>query len=185
MEKGAGVEVDLEVARGVAAGSGELGVVPAGKGAAPVALSMRERLLRFAAVGLSGVAVNLGLLWLLAEVLRLREVLASAAAIEVSILWNFALNSMFTYRDRNAGAAVTLAARALRYNLVSLVGLALQLGTFVLLRALLLRGLERESLGAWRYPAQCAGIALATAWNYTGNLRFTWRQAPAAREATP
>jgi putative flippase GtrA len=185
VEKGAGVGVDLEVARGVAAGAGDLGVVRAGNGAAPAALSTRERFLRFAAVGLSGVVVNLGLLWLLAGVLRLREVLASAAAIEVSILWNFALNSLFTYRDRNAGAVARLAARALRYNLVSFAGLALQLGTFVLLRALLLRGLQRESLGALRYPAQCAGIALATAWNFTGNLRFTWRQAPAAREATP
>ncbi len=148
-------------------------------------LSARERLIRFAAVGLSGVVVNLGALWLLAGVLRLREVLASALAIELSILWNFALNNTFTYRDRNAGAAAGFAARAVRYNVVSLAGLALQLGTFVLLRTLLLHGLQRESLGALRYLAQSAGIALATAWNFAGNLRFTWRQAPAAREATP
>jgi len=152
---------------------------------APAALGMRERFTRFAAVGLSGVGVNLGVLWLLAGVLRLREVLASAAAIEVSILWNFALNSRFTYRDRNAGAVAGLAARALRYNLVSLIGLVLQLGTFVLLRAILLRHLEREALGDLRYPAQCAGIALATAWSFAGNLHFTWRQAARTREAIP
>ena len=152
---------------------------------APAALCMRERFTRFAAVGLSGVVVNLGVLWFLAGVLRLREVLASAVAIEVSILWNFALNSRFTYRDRSAGAAAGLAARALRYNLVSLVGLALQLGTFVLLRALLLRYLERDALGDLRYLAQCAGIALATAWSFAGNLHFTWRQAPRTREAIP
>lgn len=147
--------------------------------AAPAAISTRARLLRFLAVGASGVGVNLGVLALLAGALRVREVLASAVAIEVSILWNFALNNAFTYRDRNAAAAAGLAQRALRFNAVSLVGLALQLGTFVLLRAVLLHALGRASLGGLRYPAQLAGIALATAWNFAGNLRFTWRQAAA------
>jgi putative flippase GtrA len=140
---------------------------------------MRARLLRFLAVGASGVVVNLGALALLAGALRVREVLASAVAIEVSILWNFALNNAFTYRDRNASAAAGFLQRALRFNAVSLVGLAVQLGTFVLLRAVLLHALGRAALGPLRYPAQLAGIALATAWSFAGHLRFTWRQAPA------
>lgn len=159
--------------RGGAAGGGAAG------GARAPALSTRERLLRFVAVGASGVVVNLGVLWLLAGVLRVREVLASAIAIEVSILWNFLLNDAFTYRDRNPRATAGRIERAVRYNAVSLVGLALQLGAFVLLRLVLLHVLGRESLGALRYPVQCAGIVLATAWNFLGNLRFTWRQAPA------
>jgi putative flippase GtrA len=147
------------------------------------ALSTRDRLVRFVLVGASGVVVNLGVLALLAGVLRVREVLASALAIEVSILWNFALNNAFTYRDHNAGASAGLLERAARYNAVSLVGLGVQLGTFVLLRAIVVRGLGRDSLGVLRYPAQCAGIVLATAWNFAGNLHFTWRQAPVrARE---
>jgi putative flippase GtrA len=154
-----------------------------GEGAGAGSLSTRARLARFAVVGASGVVVNLAALWVLAGVLRVREVLASAIAIEVSILWNFALNNAFTYRDRNGRAAAGLLERAVRYNAVSLIGLALQLGTFVLVRALLLRGLGREALGALRYPAQCAGIALATLWNFTGNLHFTWRQARARESA--
>jgi putative flippase GtrA len=137
-----------------------------------------SRFARFAAVGASGVVVNLGALWLLAGVLGVREVLASGLAVEVSIVWNFAFNNAFTYRDRNARAAAGLAHRLLRYNLVSLLGLGIQVGTFVLVRALVLRGLHREALGALRYPAQCLGIALATAWSFAGNLHFTWRQAP-------
>ena len=141
--------------------------------------STQARFARFLAVGASGVVVNLGVLALLAGALQVREVLASAIAIEVSILWNFGLNNAFTYRDRNARASAGLIERAIRFNAVSLVGLGVQLGTFVLLRVLLLHGLERESLGVLRYPAQCAGIALATFWNFAGNLRFTWRQAKA------
>jgi dolichol-phosphate mannosyltransferase len=125
--------------------------------------------------------VNLGVLWLLAGVIGVRDVLASALAIEVSIVWNFLLNDAFTYRDRNARAQAGFARRMVRYNLVSLVGLALQLGTFVAIQEIVLHAFDRASLGPLRYAAQCAGIALAASWSFLGNLRFTWRQA-AARE---
>jgi putative flippase GtrA len=137
----------------------------------------RSRFVRFAAVGASGVVVNLATLGMLAGLLGIPEVAASALAVEVSIGWNFALNNAFTYRDHNAGAEAGLLQRLVRYNLVSLVGLGLQLGTFVLLRGVLLHALHRESLGSLRYLAQCAGIVLATGWSFLGNLRFTWRQA--------
>ncbi len=144
-----------------------------------------SRFVRFALVGASGVAVNLGALWCLAGVLGVRDVLASAMAVEVSIVWNFALNDTFTFRDRNAAAQVGAAHRLLRYNLVSLVGLAIQLGTFVLVRVAVLHGLHREALGALRYPVQCVGIVLATAWSFAGNLHFTWRQVPAGPPVGP
>jgi dolichol-phosphate mannosyltransferase len=136
-------------------------------------------------VGASGVVVNLGALWLLAGVLHVRDVLASALAVELSIVSNHLLNSVFTYRDCRAAAVAGPWERLVRYNLVSLAGLALQLGTFVVVRAALLHGLHREALGPLRYLAQCAGIALATGWSFVGNLRFTWRQVPIAPEATP
>jgi putative flippase GtrA len=138
----------------------------------------RRRFARFAAVGASGVVVNLAALWLTADVLRMREIVASAVAIEVSIVWNFVLNNAITYRDRNAYARVDVGGRLWRYNLVSLVGLALQLGTFVLLRLLATRGFGRDGLGSWRYAAQCVGIVLGMAWNFSANLRFTWSQRP-------
>lgn len=149
---------------------------PQGARALPEALGTGSRLARFAAVGASGVLVNLGALWLLAAVLGWRDALASATAIEVSILWNFSLNNAFTYRDRNAQARAGFWARLGRYNLVSLVGLAIQLGAFLLVRAAVLRGLHRQALGDLRYLAQLVGILLATAWSFAGNLHFTWRQ---------
>jgi putative flippase GtrA len=153
-------------------------------GAATVLRSARgSRFARFAMVGASGVVVNLSALWLLAGVLGIREEVASAIAVEVSIVSNFLLNNTFTYRDRNARAQAGLAERLVRYNLVSLVGLAIQLGTFVLARTLVVHGLHRESLGALRYAAQCAGIVMATAWSFAGNFHFTWRQTPAGEGA--
>jgi dolichol-phosphate mannosyltransferase len=139
----------------------------------------RWRFARFAAVGASGAVVNLGALWLLAGVLGLRDVLASALAIEASVVWNFLLNDAFTYRDRNALAQAGYARRMVRYNLVSLVGLAIQLATFVTVEVIVRHAFDRAALGPLRYAAQCAGIALAASWSFVGNLRFTWRQAPA------
>ena len=128
--------------------------------------------------------VNLAALWLLAGVLHVHEVAASALAIELSILSNFALNDAFTFRDRVAGAGAGRLERLARYNAVSLVGLGVQLLAFVALRGVAVRGFGLPALGPWRYAAQLAGIALALGWNFAGNLHFTWRQAPAARERT-
>jgi putative flippase GtrA len=141
----------------------------------------RARLIRFAAVGLSGVAVNLAALHLLAGVLHLPEIAASALAIEASILSNFLLNDAFTFPDRRAGAAAL--SRLARYHALSLVGFAVQLGTFSALALLARRVLGRPALGDLRSLAQLAGIGLAFAWSYAASLRFAWSDKPSGLAA--
>src|SRR5262245_55258503 len=94
------------------------------------------RFTRFAVVGLSGVVVNLGLLYVFAEQLLLGETWSSVLAIELSILWNFFLNNAFTFHDRNETAHAGLFSRLLRYNAVALVGLGIQVGVAAASRAL-------------------------------------------------
>jgi putative flippase GtrA len=141
-------------------------------GRAPHAANGAGRLLRFAAVGASGIVVNLAALWLFAGVLGVTEIAASAMAIELSILSNFAWNDRFTFRDRRGEAAV--GHRLLRYHAVSFVGFALQLGIFVIATLVLTRAGGRTELGPLRYAAQSVGIAAAFAWNYTASLRWAW-----------
>ena len=146
----------------------------------------RKRLLRFGAVGASGALVNLGALHLLAGVLGIPELVASALAIEVSVLWNFFLHDRVTFHDRRSGA---WPARAARYHLVSAAGVALQLATFAV-GLLAARHAGREGLGQARYVAQAAGIGVAFAWNYFASSRWAWGHAPArersaARVALP
>ncbi|WP_242334871.1 MULTISPECIES: GtrA family protein [Anaeromyxobacter] len=134
---------------------------------------MKGRLARFALVGLSGVGVNLAALHLFAGVLGIQEVVASALAIETSIVTNFLLNDAFTFRDRRElGAGVV--SRLVRYHAVSLAGGVVQLVVFGLAALALMRTLGRAELGGLRYLAQSAGIALAFAANYLGSLRFAW-----------
>ncbi len=144
------------------------------------------RVLRFAAVGLSGVGVNLAALHVFAAVLRLPEIVSSALAIEASILWNFALHDAVTFRDRREGAAAGPLGRLWRYHVVSAVSALLQLGTFAAAASVLAHAGGRAELGALRYVAQATGVAVGFAWNFTGSAGFAWAQggrAPARRGA--
>lgn len=156
------------------------------------------RFLKFCVVGASGVLVNLGVLALLTG-LDVRSSFASAWAIEVSILSNFVINERWTFVDRGEG---TVWSRAVRFQLVSLVGGAVQWLVFLASIVALLRfmhgpgaieqyfagdGLtfqhyvqrlvrEPPDVGAGVYPAQLVGIAAATGWNFLANFYWTWRR---------
>ncbi len=92
---------------------------------APVALepppsSLVRRGLKFLTVGASGVLVNQGLLLLLHGPLRWPLAAASAVAVESSILTNFTLNNLWTWRDQAAPGLRSWLARALQYHVATL-----------------------------------------------------------------
>ena len=134
------------------------------------------RLLRFGMVGLSGVPVNLGMLWLFSDNLGWPLALASPLAIEISIIWNFLLNDTWTFSDRKADASAHFFKRMYRYNVVSLVGLAIQVGAAFAMNQVFMKTFELTEPGIWKYPAQMVGIAVAMSWNFLSNFYFTWAQ---------
>lgn len=168
-----------------------------------ISVFLTTRFLRFCTVGASGVFVNLGVLAAL-NLWTIHPMLASAFAIEVSILSNFAANEFWTFRDR--GEQAQRFQRLWQFQLVSLVGALVQFTVFVLAYfswALV----QQQALGIsvadvnedwWKairkfieappdvglalYAAQLLGIGLATAWNFCANLFWTW-QAPTDSES--
>jgi dolichol-phosphate mannosyltransferase len=122
--------------------------------------------IKFAIVGLSGVLVNLGAFWLLLNV-GLSKFLASPVAIEISIVWNFLLNNYWTFRWRQTGERLRI--RGLKFNIVSLLTLAVSYSAFLLL--------------TWLFPDvspywhQLAGIVPAALLNYLMNSYWTFRDA--------
>lgn len=124
------------------------------------------RFFKFIFVGLTGVGVNLGLLWLLTEKTKLFDVASSAVAIEVSIIWNFILNNAFTFSDRNEPGFLAFVKRLLKFNFVSLAGAAINLGLFWVFK---------NPLHIYYLLAQALGIVVATLWNYVLNMIWTWR----------
>ena len=154
-----------------------------------------KRFLRFCTVGASGVFVNLGVLAIL-NLLGVHAILASALAIEVSILSNFAANEFWTFKDR--GVRSKRLSRLWQFQAVSLVGALVQLSVFVLctfcwaLMTNQIGGIDPGTDQSWYdtlvqfvqappnvgialYMAQLAGIGLATAWNFCANLFWTWQ----------
>lgn len=124
------------------------------------------RFLKFCLVGASGVVVNEGLLWLLKQFAGLPLPLASAISIETSIISNFTLNDYLTFRDRRARGLKSFLVRLRKFNVVSLAGLGINVGTLLALTYL---------LDVHYLISNLVGIALAVIWNYLVNLRWTWK----------
>lgn len=128
-------------------------------------------ILRFACVGLIGVAVNSALLWLLTERGHLYYLVSSVIATEVAILSNFALNHTWTFAafcDEKP-----LVEKLVKFNVVSLSGLALTVSMLFVLK---------QFAGLQYMLANTVAISFTAAWNYVVNRRWTWSGA-AARQA--
>jgi len=169
-------------------------------------LFLSKRFLQFCSVGASGVIVNLGVFAIL-DLMGLHRLLASAIAIECSILSNFAANEFWTFRDR--GSRNTRLNRVIQFQLVSLVGALIQFALFAVcfyFAASLMGQSAQNSGGAvagadWlmsvkafitdppdlgyvMYAAQLVGIGAATGWNFVANLFWTWGDAKPVLDST-
>jgi dolichol-phosphate mannosyltransferase len=127
-------------------------------------LLSRKTFVKFAFTGLSGVVVNLSsfqsMLWL-----GWNSYLSSLLAIELSIVTNFLLNNYWTFRHRNIRARKRV--RGLKFNLVSLVTLAISFSTFVALSVLV------PELAP--VLAQAIAIVPAAMANYFANSYWTFK----------
>ncbi len=119
-----------------------------------------RQFVKFCLVGGSGVVVNMALLFVLHEVLRLRLILASPVAVEASILNNFFWNNLWTFR-----AGSVQPRRLVKFNLVSLVGMAITTGILTFLV---------EHYGVYWAIANLVAIGVATLWNFALNFLWTW-----------
>ena len=123
-----------------------------------------EEFLKFAIVGGSGVIVNMGCFFLITRYAGLKIEYASPIAIEISILTNFFLNNIWTFRRRNT--KVGLASRILRYNLVTGLAGLVNYGILLLLA---------KMFGVHDLIANLIGIIVGTFINFFLNSFWTWR----------
>lgn len=122
------------------------------------------RLIKFCLVGLSGVLVNMSVLFLLTDVLSIFYLLSGLFAVESAITTNFVLNELWTFGDRSGS---TIPHRYLKFQGISIGGLIINLSVLFTLT---------EFLSLHYLLSNLIGIAGATAWNFSMNTLHTWKE---------
>lgn len=129
-----------------------------------------RRFLRFGLVGLSGVVVDMVILYLLHSTLGFPLTRSKIVAAEIAILNNFIWNDAWTFADvslRQRGWSARFK-RFLKFNLICLGGLVLNVLVLNLIYNLIFG--QR-----WAYLANLIAIGLVTIWNFWLNLKLSWR----------
>jgi dolichol-phosphate mannosyltransferase len=124
------------------------------------------RLLKFGAVGLTGIGVNMGSLYLLTEFGKVPYFIGSLVAIELSILSNFWMNHVWTWRDRSEVG--TFWTKLWRYHVGA--GITALLGNYLILIGL------TELFGINYLISNFIGIAVGTFSNYVINDVWTFKK---------
>lgn len=124
------------------------------------------RILKFLTVGGTGILINMGILYALTEWAGLYYLISSVIAIETAIISNFILNDRFTFSNLPSAPSGKKLYRLLKYNLVSLVGMALNVGILWLFTSV---------FGVYYLISNLIGIISITTLRYLTHLNWTWR----------
>ena len=123
---------------------------------------MTRRWLKFSAVGLIGVGVQLAVLATLTK-FGLNYLLATAVAVEIALLHNYAWHRRWTWADREARSG-----RLLRFHLAN--GLVSLISNLVWMRVL------TGGLGVPAVPANLAAITVTSLLNFVLGERWVFTQ---------
>ena len=121
---------------------------------------MTRRWLKFSAVGLAGVGVQLVVLAMLTK-LGVNYLVATAVAVEIALLHNYAWHCRWTWADRNARSG-----RLLRFHLAN--GLVSLVSNLVWMRVL------TGALGVPAVPANLAAITVTSLLNFAMGERWVF-----------
>ena len=128
-----------------------------------------KRYARFCIVGGTGVAVDMGLIWLLSSpgLFGWNLSLSKVIAAEVAIFNNFVWNDLWTFQGLGAprGRWRSRLIHLAKFNLICLAGIGL---------SVLLLNAQVYGLHLNVYLANFISIVLVSLWNFFMNLRFGW-----------
>jgi dolichol-phosphate mannosyltransferase len=125
---------------------------------------------RFCVVGLSGVVVDMSLLYLLSDPQMVGWGLTRSKllAAEAALLNNFVWNDLWTFGEisRHQNTMGQRLKRFLKFNAICSLGIVLNV---------LILNIEFNLFHMNRYLANLMAIGLVTLWNYKSNKEFSWR----------
>jgi dolichol-phosphate mannosyltransferase len=123
------------------------------------------RILKFVAVGITGTAVNLGVLKLVTTFTAWNDKVQLIPGIEVSIIANFLLNDFFTFADRRTGKTSSFFGRMAKYNLLAFAGAFINWGVAALM----------VNAGINIFLSEFVGIIITFIWNYFFSTIWAWK----------
>jgi dolichol-phosphate mannosyltransferase len=118
----------------------------------------------FAVVGASGAVLILLLTWMFTAYAHLFYLLSAALALEISILWAFALNNKITFHNTFKKLEDLLLALA-KYQVVALGGFLVNLTVLYVFTT---------GLNVFYLVSELVAIIIAFGFNYLLSLRFVW-----------
>lgn len=127
------------------------------------------RMLKFTLVGLSGVAVNLGMLVLLAEILSMNYLTAASIAFVASVTNNYTWNYLWTFRDKKTGQY----SGWLKYLIMAGVTYIAYIGAMAIFT---------EWLGIWYILSASVAIVLTFLMRYTIASNYIWKPLEKTKE---
>ena len=123
--------------------------------------------LKYAFVGLFGIAVNQVGLWCSIQYLRLPSEHSLLVGIELSIITNFFLNNYWTFHNKSLLGFLPLLRGLIKFNTICLMGAVINYSV-----ALFLETKFEISI----YWGNLVGIMMSTVWNYIVNIELTWKK---------
>jgi len=132
---------------------------------AKIRFRQSEEFVKYCIVGVSGLLVNLGLYIILTRLLHIQPAISSPIAIESSIISNFFLNHLWTFKNRRS--AQGMIKKLANFHIVAGIAGLSNYSVFLLLF---------NYFGLYDIIANITGIAFGTLINYFCNSLWTWRE---------
>ena len=124
-----------------------------------------KRFIKFGIVGFSGVIINEGLLYFFTEIVGFYYLISSIIAIESSMINNFLLNDIWTFRDRKKSGKGPFFKRFIHWHFAR--------GITLLINFLILWGLT--TFGLHYLISNIIGILVAMSLGYFWSLNWIWK----------
>ncbi len=121
------------------------------------------KIIKFCIVGILGVFVNLGILYLLTAI-GLYYLISGAISIEISVLTNFFLNRAWTFKEE--AKHVDIKKSIIKDHATRFIGIVINFLSLYIFT---------EILEMFYILSMLIGIILSTIWNFIGNSKWVWK----------
>lgn len=127
-----------------------------------------RRIIKFGLVGLSGVGISIGILWLFTDVVGLFYIISAVVAHVLSVNNNFVWNHVWTFNDRVSGEHLSSTiSRWLKFQLTTLAVAAVYLGVLTLLT---------EVFNVFYIASSLCAILVAFPTNFLTSTFWVWNK---------